>query len=867
MSTNKTTFSISSQSGSDMISIGTPLNVSYLIDEKYTVDNTSGVVYPNFAIIHKNIYSTVSKIDSLLNNDVEQPVYRLWNWNEWYSSGSLVYTYDETTLYYKFYKAVKMTNPLISLNNVNYWNDYVSPVWQTGYLYIKGTIVHVYADGLYSFYESLKDVGETIEITNLEYWRPINLNTWSYDSKYNIGTKIHSGATIYTCIKTVLPVTKIDNKEYWVPFFDYYALIKSSEVSSELKASLEALAVHVAELKLKFELDMSTYTDAEVALVYSEMEALNTLIQNDWLSSKTTYNGITKEVNSTYAIIWRNMYDANIYFNELNLYVVDPIKVLESIKYLDSFSDLLVEAENKSIVAYVNNLYLQQDPAQKNGAYFIYDINKKRFIKALLGQHDHRNKDILDEITQSFDEISETDNISTKVLTIRKEISEGMGGLSWDFHPQWKDIDVIPDKPTDGKEYILKVGSDGDIAWSDKLSSSIAFVKKEKSLISDQSSVDFDVDLSFDDQGVIIDSILLFKNSLYVSNLVSVYDQNAKILTVSLTGGELFNEGDLLTLILIRNTSAEMLSKLSDEYVSKKEAIEILSSGTINLRDYAKKESLYRYSLRNHIHTRYAARDHAHWGVYADYYHNHNGLYMTRDDVNQILGNILSINPDLIDIISSIASDLETLQETFVAKAIYDQYISDTNARLNDLEVIDENQLYINPNTGEVSKRVVVGESISFIPTNINSYQIETKYKISDDPEETVLYNLEDWLDHVLDLIQTEELRIKKVYQETMKADKVIKTYTLLSNDSDGIDVDKFAITGIKLSISEPFDSPISIYLDDSIMIEDYEIIENEASVVNYDINMNITTEKNISFDLGIATTGIAVLIITGYAI
>jgi hypothetical protein len=123
------------------------------------------------------------------------------------------------------------------------------------------------------------------------------------------------------------------------------------------------------------------------------------------------------------------MYDNNIYINELNLYNIDPIRVLESIKYLDTFQELLASEENKSIVVYVNNLYAEEDPSQKNGAYFIYDINRSRFIKALVGQHDHRNKKILDEISQSYDEIDENDNISNKVLTIRKEIAEGSSDL------------------------------------------------------------------------------------------------------------------------------------------------------------------------------------------------------------------------------------------------------------------------------------------------------------------------------------------------------------------------------------------------------------------------------------------------------
>jgi hypothetical protein len=75
MNNKKTTLSISSYSNSNLINISAPLNVSYLIDEKYTMDNTNGYTYPNFAIVHKNAYSVISKIDDILKNTSDAPVY------------------------------------------------------------------------------------------------------------------------------------------------------------------------------------------------------------------------------------------------------------------------------------------------------------------------------------------------------------------------------------------------------------------------------------------------------------------------------------------------------------------------------------------------------------------------------------------------------------------------------------------------------------------------------------------------------------------------------------------------------------------------------------------------------------------------
>ena len=52
------TFTISTRSNLENINISVPLNVSYIINEKYTVDNTNNTIYPNNAIVHQYIYNT-----------------------------------------------------------------------------------------------------------------------------------------------------------------------------------------------------------------------------------------------------------------------------------------------------------------------------------------------------------------------------------------------------------------------------------------------------------------------------------------------------------------------------------------------------------------------------------------------------------------------------------------------------------------------------------------------------------------------------------------------------------------------------------------------------------------------------------------
>jgi len=77
-----------------------------------------------------------------------------------------------------------------------------------------------------------------------------------------------------------LPVTKIDNRDYWSPFFNYYALISLAENKSiELNNSLGVLDDLVEDLKEKFEINLDEKTNEEIAQIYEDMYNLNNSIQ------------------------------------------------------------------------------------------------------------------------------------------------------------------------------------------------------------------------------------------------------------------------------------------------------------------------------------------------------------------------------------------------------------------------------------------------------------------------------------------------------------------------------------------------------------------------------------------------------------
>ena len=68
-----------------------------------------------------------------------------------------------------------------------------------------------------------------------------------------------------------------------------------------------------------------------------------------------------------------------------------------------------------------------------------------------------------------------------------------------------------------------------------------------------------------------------------------------------------------VTLVLIKNSSAGSIAdEIAEKYVSKEDAVSILSHGKINLKDFVRKTELIKFSKLDHLHSQYAFKDHNH---------------------------------------------------------------------------------------------------------------------------------------------------------------------------------------------------------------------------------------------------------------
>lgn len=901
---NKTVFSIYTTETPDTMNFQSPLQISYLINEDYVIDISTGTSYPFVSFYQNRIRNTLLKIKDLFNKQSNIQTYQEWDRKRWYATNSLVYFYDDYYNKYKFYKALNMTNPLIIPTDPNntHWNEYNSQKWyfedtiEPDYIYEEGTVVHLFIQGQHKFYEAKVTTPGTNHVDNPDFWTELNLEIWDIDTKYNIGTRTYLDNIVYTAIQTVPAYTKIKDTRYWAESFDSFGIISVLDAILDIESDINIINL-ILEMKELItspnginstidyinskiaETTTGKKPDDELKILYEDivnkLELLNSLIE-EFINK---YNDLSEIATDShlFEILWRNIYELKYYQKQIDPEVLnDPINILDLIRDLPTFTNKL-NSDNKNIMVYIKQLRDIYDPVQKSGAYFIYDKVRDRFIRHLVGSEIYQNKDILDEIANAYDDINQNDTNSSKFLTIRKEKNvNSPTDQAWTFKAQWKDVDLIPDKPHDNKEYLLKTDKDGNLEWTDKFSSEVAFVKKEYEVLTDTNRVYIeDVDISYNAAGEPLDIVLLFKDSLFSTTFRWDYNPLTKTIELYIPDGGTFYQGDHLTLLIIRNTSAEMLYKLSNEYVSKKEAIDILSNGKISLLDYVRQEDLYKYTLRNHVHTNYANRIHTHDGIYASYHHHHDN-YITREDLNKAISNILSINPDIVTIISQIATDLETLQNTFVTRDENVEVIMNIENRLTNLEEIQESSLYLkifeDENTNLVSQVVKIGESNEFIPIEIDSLQIKTKYKKTDDPHETELFNLEEWLEYILGMIHIENQRVTDLVSTTLKSGLYQKNILYEPSVEEDVILTDINITEIKLTIKQPFDYPFSIrlgtlYSSYKLIEEDY-INEDKLSVTEYFLNTPITTDSKLWIDKDPnEQNGLCSILISGYEI
>jgi len=74
---------------------------------------------------------------------------------------------------------------------------------------------------------------------------------------------------------------------------------------------------------------------------------------------------------------------------------------------------------------------------------------------------------------------------------------------------------------------------------------------------------------------------------------------------------------------MINNGVSTTINKLAKDYITKEEAIILLSEGKIDLSKYATKNDFYKKADKYHVHSDYSKIDHTHDYRYSPYHHTH----------------------------------------------------------------------------------------------------------------------------------------------------------------------------------------------------------------------------------------------------
>lgn len=359
-------------------------------------------------------------------------------------------------------------------------------------------------------------------------------------------------------------------------------------------------------------------------------------------------------------------------------------------------------------------------------------------------------------------------------------------------------------RPTVPRLY-LTTDEYGTLVWDNKLLPSQTFYANSQTILITEDSRVQNVkfrDVSF---SRIKDFPLLLVNNYFVPNAEYIVPEDDETSVNILFDSEtipFLNLGDTatITLIVIKNSSAGSISdEIAKNYVSKKDAISILSHGKINLKDYATYTDLLKYSKIGHTHNEYAKIHHNHDERYAMYHHTHPELIaivtkllskenISEDEINNWVEKIISGNEkQLIKFLLQFGrADVKKDEEGNPIKDSDGDFVYDMSTyEIIDSKIIIENVDYINEKIDRVNEEL---------------HEIKIKQgkdvDIKDDiPKLNPGCTLEDILQKIVLLFEVDSVKDSQVYLESPISVKLVngpigglteeKTYTTGTNLQD----------------------------------------------------------------------------------
>lgn len=396
-----------------------------------------------------------------------------------------------------------------------------------------------------------------------------------------------------------------------------------------------------------------------------------------------------------------------------DILIEGPIKVFTSV---DEVSDLVklndLPTDEDVYVCVKNTAKTSETQKYQRPSYYLHSCSDNIWTEVLVGTHSHENKDLLDDLGQL--DVTELSNGINKLLTVEK-LDYNTNDRKYKYQFKWKDLPrELPEIPEDLLDKPVTLSYvDGKYEWSDKLIPAQTFQYAVKTIAASTFAREQNPTLTEEERlNQIIENVsyskdkgdqaLIFINGSFLTNYtiepynIDGVDYKAVKITLNTDNiDEMFDIGDILTIIVIKAGAAGYMDTVRDQYVTYDDLIKFIRDGikddetgeithTLDLKNYATKKELEEKADVNHNHTRYSSIGHDHDLIYAPYYHIHNE-YVTAEELKlKVLEEIgkITINGSVTEdsIINAVEGILNTQQESF------NNLLENTHNSLKDLQ-------------------------------------------------------------------------------------------------------------------------------------------------------------------------------------
>ena len=372
-----------------------------------------------------------------------------------------------------------------------------------------------------------------------------------------------------------------------------------------------------------------------------------------------------------------------------DILIQGPVEIFARVDKPQDLEYLADIPNNRNIFVFVENVSDETRTDRKQSAYYMHSYEDNKWEEVLLGTHSHANKALLDQLGDV--NVDSMEYNARKILTITKVDKDGgsYDDYSHSFKLDWKDYPTqLPDLPNDFRDRpVYLTYKDGKYVWEDKIIPAQTFQYTKVRVTEPGKSIEVP-DLRYDEASK--DTVLVFDSGdlVTIKENITKNENGNYVIEIAPDDDHTFDVGELITILVIKNGTEGFLNSIAEEYMTKQDAVKLLSTGTLSLNNYATKKDLEELANKDHGHGRqYASYDHNHDDRYAMFKHIHSD-YVLESDVYAIISNCLA---ELLGQEDPGLSPEDILNKSFSQAITSIRSILETKADLTYLEEIKRN--------------------------------------------------------------------------------------------------------------------------------------------------------------------------------